>query len=248
MDGTVDQIKQRLSRLLSNVDDAIPSLHLALRSIGSHESAISPSHLLHASRILTGASATFTIKFYSLFTANVRAASDTKPFTWKEEFHKAQLSIENKGFDHTVLIKEDLDDGLYHEEEGKECPLQVSRIDRMYYTQSGELLNIEDAKSPVLVIKVLKHKKQDKTLKVEETSPDIDKDELKDANWYAVELCKEDPKESSDSEDGEKKEEAKPNPMNLLLLEAVIKLALLEVSEQMDHMEASDELLNLYMA
>ncbi|KAI8876934.1 hypothetical protein K501DRAFT_261354 [Backusella circina FSU 941] len=260
--GSVDQIKMRLSRLLSNVDDAIPSLHLALRSIGSHDATISPSHLLHASRILMGHTGIFSVKFYSLFTANVRTTTttDTKPFTWKEEFHKAQLSLkrdQDPERDYKVLVKEDLDDGLYHEEvnekggeaEGNICALDVSCIERMYYTQSGELLNIEDAKSPVLVIKVLKQKKQvDKKVKVEETSPDIDKDELQDANWYAVELWSEDEDSDSDNDDDTKTRTVKVNPMNLLLLEATIKLAMLEVSEQMDHMEASDELLNLYMA
>lgn len=249
-----DQVKSRLRRLLNNIDDAIPSLHLSLRSIENKmgTASISPSQLIQASHILSGKSKTFVVKLYSLFAANQRASS-ADAFTWKEEFHKADATCIRKGkkFDYSLVITEDFDDGLYHEEgeEKQKLDIDVGHIDRMYYTQSGELLNIEDAKSPVLVLKVSKTKKkteEDDVVHVKESNPEIRKEELKENDWYAIGLWS-----ANDETDEEEEEPSKKPPidstMNLLLLENVVKLALLEITEQMDHTVASDELINLYM-
>lgn len=261
-----DQVKARLKQLLTNVDDAIPSLHLSLRSIENKTgtTAVSPAKLIQASNILKGKNAVFCVKLYSLFSANQRAAS-AEAFTWKEEFFKASLVVKSTGeFSYELVITEDTDDGRYHEEGEHEIKrIDVSHIDRMYYTQSGELLNIEDSKSPVLVMKVNKHQKDDASkesvVEVKETAPEIAREELQESDWYAVGLWTEEVIES-DSDDEEEEEEnteksssrsSKPlpfeNQLNLLLLESVVKLALLETTEQMNHINASDELITLYM-
>ncbi|CAO3592608.1 unnamed protein product [Absidia cylindrospora] len=193
---------------------------------------------------------------------------------------RKQPSSTHIGYD--VVLKEDTNDGLYHDadEQPKEWRWQVDCIKRMFYTKSGKLLNIEDARTSVLVIKLLKNKKQDDDnnddtndstpspiMKANEASPDIHRDELQLADWFALEIWtdKEDSDDSEDSEDDNQDNDTKqqqtttttkdglgplePSPlMNLLLLESVIKLALLEVTEQMNHLNASDELLNMYMA
>lgn len=278
-----EQVKSRLKRLLSNVDEAIPSLHLSLRSIENKEGKanVSPAKLIQSSSILSGhqKERKFVVKLYSLFTANYREAS-AQAFTWKEEFHKCNLVVNKKEAgekgkrDYALEITEDTDDGLYHEEgeEKQQLIIDISHIDRMYYTQSGELLNIEDAKSPVLVMKVVKNVKKstsddEKLIEVKETAPEIQKEELSEANWYAVGLWteeEEEEEEEEDSDDENSTDDKKTNPtasssvsslsinsntfsMNLLLLESLIKLALLEITEQMDHMNASDELITLYM-
>lgn len=259
-----DQVKSRLKRLLSNVDDAIPSLHLSLRSIEnkSGKVTLSPSKLIQASSILMGKETKFKVKLYSLFAANQREPSATA-FTWKEEFHKCDLvvnKIEQEKRDYELVMTEDTNDGLYHEEgeEKQKLIIDINRIQRMYYTQSGELLNIEDSKSPVLVIKVSKAKVQDednnsdeKLIQVKETAPEIIKEELKESDWYAIGLSDDDDdNDGSDSEDGRTKSNvsnASEFTLSLLLLESVVKLALLEISEQMNHLYASDELLSLYM-
>lgn len=267
-----DQVKARLKQLLANVDDAIPSLHLSLRSIENKTgtSAVSPAKLIQASNILKGKHVVFCVKLYSLFSANQRAAS-ADAFTWKEEFFKASLVVKSTGeFSYELSITEDTDDGRYHEEgEQQTKHIDVSHIDRMYYTQSGELLNIEDSKSPVLVMKVNKHDRDDESkesiVEVKETAPEIVREELQESDWYAVGLWTEDVVESdSDNEEEEEEEEEKAKKkssdssssskslpfdtqLNLLLLESVIKLALLETTEQMNHINASDELITLYM-
>jgi hypothetical protein len=284
-----EQVKARLKRLLANVDDAIPSLHLSLRSIenksGKH--TVSPAKLVQASSILLGQQqGQFKVKLYSLFAANQRAAS-AEAFTWKEEYHKCDLVVVNKTKkareeekrDYGLIITEDLNDGLYHEEgEGKQqLEIDISHIERMYYTQSGELLNIEDSKSPVLVMKVLKKvdnsSEDEKVIEVKETAPEIIKEELQESDWYAIGLSTDEEEDEDDDDDDENDSESTATavkavannkksaastdnvssgttidiPMNLLLLESVIKLALLEISEQMNHLNASDELIALYM-
>ncbi|CEP13486.1 hypothetical protein [Parasitella parasitica] len=257
-----DQVKARLKLLLSNVDDAIPSLHLSLRSIENKTGtvAVSPAKLIQASSILKGKDVVFCVKLYSLFSAVSRAAS-VDAFTWKEEFFKASLVIKSKGdFEYQLEITEDTNDGRYHEEgESQTKVLDVSRIDRMYYTQSGELLNIEDSKTPVLVMKVNKHEKdgdsKETVVQVKESAPEIVKEELQESDWYAVGLWTEQPADDSDSDDDSDQQKndgpqltaSSDSQLNLLQLESVIKLALLETTEQMDHTLASDELITLYM-
>ncbi|KAI8366952.1 RanGTP-binding protein-domain-containing protein [Choanephora cucurbitarum] len=244
-----EQVKRRLRQLLEEIDDTIPSLHLSLRSIENRagKPRLSLSRLVQASHLLTDQSCLMDVRLYSLFSANQAANG----FTWKEEFHKATLTIAQ----HRISLKENLDDGLYHDEKEKELKMDIEKIKRMYYTQSGQLLNIEDAKSPVLVIKLAKTQKakKDVVVEVKEATPEIIKEELQAFDWYAIELWS-DPKASdSDSDDDSTKEEIpkeekKPTqPQNLLLLETIIKLALLEITEDMNHLEASDDLLTLYM-
>ncbi|KAI9273752.1 RanGTP-binding protein-domain-containing protein [Sporodiniella umbellata] len=247
-----ESIQRRLQKLLSNVDDTVPSLHLALRSIENKAGRLtaSPSRLVRASALLSGPKKTFVLKLYSLFTANA------KGFTWKEEFRKCQLSVEKQGgWELQLVIQEDVNDGLYHEGEGEKMVVQVDNIQRMYHTQSGELLNIEDLKSSVLVLKVSKKKEESKTeskIETKDSSPEIIQEELRVSNWYAFGLYDDDQSEEEDddeNEEGSKHEPLKkPDPFDLLLLESVIKLGLLESTEQLSHLEASDELINLYMA
>ncbi|GBC03591.1 hypothetical protein RclHR1_05200002 [Rhizophagus clarus] len=85
----------------------------------------------------------------------------------------------NKEFIYELALTEDLNDGRYHEEfdtediakqketksklgkpnetiPGKVLRIPVSDISRLYYTSSGNLLNIEESRSPVLVLKIIK--------------------------------------------------------------------------------------------
>lgn len=274
---TGESLCPRLRELLSRVDDAIPSLHLALRSLTDATVAYSPAMLLQASHALVQAkqnqSPVFPLRLYSLFAANIRDTSTThKTFTWKEELFKCDLTLQHKPpYDLELHIKEDLDDGRYHEddEEGQTIRMDVKSVQKMYYTKSGTLLDIDDAKSPVLVFKVLKQAPatpSDEGVQVKEAQPEIERSELQEANWYAVALWPEDEDEDEDEDDSDdeegsknkkekgKKDTAKTNAqaqgtqdINLLLLESVVRLGLLETSEQMDHLSASDDLLNLYM-
>ncbi|KAI7855892.1 RanGTP-binding protein-domain-containing protein [Circinella umbellata] len=274
-------VRSRLKTLLASVDVSIPSLHLALRSLESpsDKKYISSSKLLQASAILKKTrKCQFKLRLYSLFAANARE-DNTAGFTWKEEFAKCQLQInsnkkeeEKDGhydkFAYELKLIEDLDDGRYHEEnEGpRTLTFDLSNLKKMYYTRSGALLNIEDSKAAVLVLKVVKKKDMNEkeeeagNIEVKEENPEIIQSELKQADWYAVEIWTNGDDEDDDEDDDEGKDKKSKTPTkiqqqpqqleqpSLLLLESVIKLALLEISEQMDHLDASDDLINLYMA
>ncbi|KAI7869902.1 RanGTP-binding protein-domain-containing protein [Spinellus fusiger] len=294
-----EAMAMRLRQLIHNVDDCVPFLHLALRSLKTEKQSIASARLLAASHLLKQATLQqknpkdpkdpkdpkiqkihklpFCLRLYSLFAANARSA-EKSPFTWKEEFHKCTLSIlslEKDPHHYQLMLTEDLDDGLYHEEledqekssTGKSLVIDIARVKRMYYTQSGALLNIEDAVSAVLVLKVQTNidpsGPQAQTL---QETPHIGHEELQQADWYAVEMWteqeeeeeqqqqqKEEEEEEEEEEQQQQQQQQQPQPQqksptSLLLLESVIRLALLEVTEHMDHLEASDELIDLYMA
>ncbi|CAG8791089.1 32586_t:CDS:2, partial [Racocetra persica] len=90
--------------------------------------------------------------------------------------HDVKENEERREYMYELIIVEDLNDGRYHEEFDNDCPakqlaeeaklgkhsqcipgkikrIPVGEISRLYYTSSGSLLNIEDSKSPVLVLK-----------------------------------------------------------------------------------------------
>ncbi|CAG8741785.1 13417_t:CDS:2 [Cetraspora pellucida] len=107
---------------------------------------------------------------------------------------------EEREYIYELIIVEDLNDGRYHEEFDNDGPaiqlaeeaklgqqsqsipgkikrIPVGEISRLYYTSSGSLLNIEDSKSPVLVLKVIKGLSKAHLLKAhDETTRNIDLD------------------------------------------------------------------------
>ncbi|CDS05657.1 hypothetical protein LRAMOSA08185 [Lichtheimia ramosa] len=269
--NTDDYVRQRLRHLLNHIDDTVPSLYLALRNIPS-KASLSLSRLVQASAVLQSSpSEPFYLRLYSLF-----AASASGVLSWKEEYPKCQLVIQktdntDHSFARKLVITEDLNDGRFHEEGEKPhtLTLDMENLKRMYYTRSGTLLTLEDSREAVLVLKVLKNSPsiEDKDsvssssspqIKAKEKDPKIERDELQEADWYALEIWKngnDDDEDEDDEEDKDKKDTTikKKDTTNgmeeksLLLLESVIKLSLLEITERMSHLRASDDLLRLYM-
>ncbi|KAI7887174.1 Ran-binding-domain-containing protein [Lichtheimia hyalospora FSU 10163] len=281
--NTDEYVRQRLRHLLNHIDDTVPSLYLALRNIPS-KTSLSLSRLVQASAVLQSSpSQPFYLRLYSLF-----AASASGVLSWKEEYPKCQLVIgradnEDHPFARKLLITEDFDDDRFHEEGEKPqtLTLDLENLKRMYYTRSGTLLNLEDSREAVLVLKILKKtpSSEDKDashspssspqIKAKEKNPKIERDELQEADWYALEIWKNGESNGEEEEDDEDQEEKKEgneknenennnntktkNTTNgmegksLLLLESVIKLSLLESVERMNHLKASDDLIRLYM-
>ncbi|RIA92566.1 RanGTP-binding protein [Glomus cerebriforme] len=158
----------------------------------------------------------------------------------------------NKEFIYELILTEDLNDGRYHEEfdtgdlvkqketrakldkpnetiPGKIIRIPVSDISRLYYTSSGSLLNIEESRSPVLVLKIIKGLSKSRIIKegvvnAKDTdsnplyvlpiviTPEKRKKESKyqmNAEFYALELFQEsdDIPNTSDQELNEEEEE-----------------------------------------
>ncbi|KAH8554318.1 RanGTP-binding protein-domain-containing protein [Umbelopsis sp. PMI_123] len=271
---TPEFVAQQLRKVLQRVDDTIPWLQLALRTSdiekGTRRGAnASSSRLLRAASILQqckddgGKTIEFNMRLYSMFLGNVRP-STAKDFTWKEDYHKCKVTLTRKlAFKYDVLIEEDLNDLRYHEEGEKagELKFDINTLQRMYYTKSGELLNIEDSKTPVLVLKITK----DATVGAAEQPTDdktststlktISSDEAHTATWFALEEWKEEEDDSDDEEaENNRKEieqgsQARKVPFHptLAILEAAIRLAQLEITEEMDILQAGDDLIDSYM-
>jgi RanGTP-binding protein len=272
---TPDFVVLQLRNVLQRVDDTIPWLQLALRTSdiekGTRRGAnASTSRLLRAAFVLRqckddGKPIEFNLRLYSMFLGNVRP-STAKDFTWKEDYHKCKVTLTKKSaFKYELNIEEDLNDLRYHEEGEKAGQLHfdISSLQRMYYTKSGELLNIEDSKTPVLVLKITK----DTASSVAETSSDsksntstlktISSDEAHAATWYALEEWKENEDESDNEDDETPQKEKAQDPSSetqkipfhptLPILEATIRLAQLEATEEMDVLQAGDDLIDLYM-
>jgi hypothetical protein len=104
----------------------------------------------------------FCLKVYTVFAASAHNASlARKEVTWKEEHAKSRVQLVRVSNDDTkyayeLRIDEDFDDGRYHDkaEEPRSRSIDVSIITRLFFSASGQLLAIEESRSPVLVIKL----------------------------------------------------------------------------------------------
>ncbi|KAG2179217.1 hypothetical protein INT43_002067 [Umbelopsis isabellina] len=280
--ATPEFIVQQLRQVLQRVDDTIPWLQLALRSSdiekGTRRTLISSSRMLRAASALqhvkNGKKMVFAMRLYSMFLGNVRP-NTAQDFTWKEEYHKCTVTLvkrESGEFEYELNLLEDFNDLRYHDEDEKPAELKfdVRTLERMYYTKSGELLNIEDTRAPVLVLKITKEptvtgdnasiKSDNQSEQSAEgkaatsTLKSISKDEAHQATWYALEEWQDDEDDEDDDEVAVKEEKTKsidqatPFKPTLTILEATIRLAQLEMTEQMDLLQASDDLIDLYMS
>ncbi|KAK9474832.1 RanGTP-binding protein-domain-containing protein [Dipodascopsis tothii] len=128
----------------------------------------------------------FALKMYTVFQGTARnplsgAASSVQ---WKEEHAKCRAAVfrvpaaadgrrrpQPLRYDYALVVTEDLNDGRYHDElDRKDAPkedadgfiggrsreIPISIITRLFFSASGRLLEIDDAISPVLVLKLNK--------------------------------------------------------------------------------------------
>ncbi|KAI8051200.1 RanGTP-binding protein-domain-containing protein [Syncephalis plumigaleata] len=218
-----------------------------------------------------------------------------------------------------LVLEEDFNDGLYHEElvdrdesnddteiRGREWRIPVEEVERLYYSSSGRLLEIEGARHPVLVLKVVKGagRMRSAELVCPSTPPAVAATgahgsiaEPANVEWYAIELYQEGDMvgDATDEEDEEEEEEeeqeekeatsssasstnsngtsntkleeaspfivdpaplpvheaAKPTAAAMIgtlsLLEFMVRLSALEVCLQRSHLEAPDEMINLFL-
>jgi hypothetical protein len=228
----------------------------------------------------------------------------------------AQVSTSD-GLDYVydLVLEEDFNDGLYHEElvdqdesenteiRGREWRIPVEEVERLYYSSSGRLLEIEGARHPVLVLKVVKGAGKMRSIEVNRpstpptttTTQQGSTIEPANVDWYAIELYQEgdmvgdatDEEEEEEEEFDEENEEATrntnspnsskidtakleeaspftvdPAPLpvheaakptaaamigTLSLLEFMVRLSALEVCLQRSHLEAPDEMINLFL-
>jgi len=107
-------IVKQIKKLLTQIEDAVPLINLAITTSGANLSTqlpatISPSRLLQASTFVTSGDTqysisparsvqigpTFTLSLYMLFSGHLRPENeeDVRQSTWKEVIHKAKLKM-----------------------------------------------------------------------------------------------------------------------------------------------------------
>lgn len=110
----------------------------------------------------------FTVVLYTSFSQPSKSDGPLD-VRWQETFAKSDLYIKrvvsaSQKFSYVICIDEDLNDGRYHEETvgkptsapvfGKKLEISLQRMSLLCYTVSGRLLNISQAKSPVLALQL----------------------------------------------------------------------------------------------
>lgn len=175
----VARVQESMDELLKRVEEAIPLIQLALTTSGANLSSnlppsVSPARLLQASdalrtaeRVFNASSGTqdvqvgpvFEIKSYTTFSASARdpKLAQNGDITWKEDMARCEVSIwqrRKRGYHYYLRLVENQDDGRYHEDAARVVKIDVSKVTRLFFSASGKLLEIEDAKSPVLVLKI----------------------------------------------------------------------------------------------
>ncbi|CAJ0832717.1 1904_t:CDS:2 [Entrophospora sp. SA101] len=180
-----------------------------------------------------------------------------------------------------LVLIEDLNDGRYHDEFDIEDPkkqkeiksklekpnvsipgkikrIPVTSISRLFYNSSGSLLNIEESKSPVLVLKVMKSlsssklpindkNDSDSTISGDEVDEGIEIEKEKMIN-KKIENKNTTSNTYNDDDDIDDDNETMVSNINTLsVLEYILRLSALEVSEQTNHLEVADEKINLFL-
>ncbi|KAK6465201.1 Ran-specific GTPase-activating protein 30 [Scheffersomyces coipomensis] len=177
--------------------------------------------------------------------------------SWKETFARSEVSIrrtksteEKQTYDYRLEIREDFNDGRYHDHEEESPQVKVyniKMIQRLFFTASGKLLKLDDRSSPVLILKLIDEVKSTEEwvafgeLNVGEFDDDDDEEEDEEVD-------------DDDEEDGEniKKNKKKRAPVqqkanSLSLLEYMLRLTKLQQVEQQSIMKVKDEILSLYL-
>lgn len=129
---------------------------------------------------------TFSITSYTTFSSSSQVA-------WKEDMARAQLSLyqTQEKFHYYLKLEENFDDGRYHDDKPRVSEIDVSKITRLFFSASGKLLEIEDSKSPVLVVKINEADLEDED----------EEDEEEKVTWLAIESWSRDVEEDDEEED-----------------------------------------------
>ncbi|EEB05774.2 ran GTPase binding protein [Schizosaccharomyces japonicus yFS275] len=118
----------------------------------------------------------FDMILYTIFSGHSRGATanDDAIVSWKETYAKAKITVERKRHANSkhaycITLNEDLNDGRYHDEiagmpsptkgaflQGRKRTIPVSQVRKISYSLSGQLLDLEQARTPVLAIQLSK--------------------------------------------------------------------------------------------
>ena len=228
---SIEKVCNDLEVLLTNFDSHIPYLQLSLTASGisfgtNLAKHISLSRLMTASHKLRDCDLAIKsgdvrerfatvgskihIRLYSLFFGSIRTKSNHQ-WTWTEKYPRAFLSLERMNekstFSYQLRIERDLDDGLVHDADNadeNEIVISLPCIRKLFYSNAGRLLKIEDSLLPCLIIKFQSLQGdttvKSKSKKKEPTVPTTPSKQPAELVWYAFEYLSEDALQSSNGE------------------------------------------------
>ncbi|KAI8895992.1 RanGTP-binding protein-domain-containing protein [Globomyces pollinis-pini] len=260
-----------LQDIIREINDLIPILTLAIQSndllainATNTSSPISNQLLLKSSYYLTRlqkksntpgpqTSMEFhlNIKLYTLFQSSINK-SNKIDWLWKEEFVYGHVTIDKieTDFGFQMKIIENLDDGRYHEEneDARVTVIPIENIIKLYYTTSGDLLNISDYQLPVLVAK-LNNGNDDEWIALELYTTETDEDDG-DADLVELDDDRTDLVQHQVHPDlptpSESQTSHSTQLTNLNVLEYMLKLCILETMEQQSHLDVNNQILLKY--
>lgn len=148
----------------------------------------------------------FSLKLYTVFLATAHNATVLrKDVTWKEELARCTVHVvrvaskDGMRYAYELKVTEDFNDGRYHEEETpRSRTIDVSVITRLFFSASGQLLAIEESKSPVLVLKLNKAFHPGNVIAENESFNADD-----GVEWLAFEVFDTDDSDTEDSDDSD---------------------------------------------
>ncbi|CAL9728219.1 ran-specific GTPase-activating protein 30 [Monosporozyma unispora] len=263
----IQSLEVYMTNLLKQIENVTPFINLSLTTSGANLNStlsknISPSLLLNASNhviesnkdvsAISAVGPTFEVTLYTIF---YNSSNADNPITWKETMKRASIIInrvrskDSNKYDYTINIKQNLDDGRYHNEEEtdniRDLTLHVEKIKRLVFNVSGKLLRLEENDNPVLILKT----------ESEYKSSDI--------NWYAFgsydapdlsESEEEDEEEDTTSENSEEEfkdaSETSNSPevsTSVSLLEYILRLISLQHDDGKSILNITDERLSFYL-
>lgn len=281
---SVKLIEAELLKLHAALNEIVPFINLAITAIGLNikttlPTTLSLSKLLHASQCFTPRAThadlepvgpMFDFKLFSVFYNPSRLkyvdglSALLNAITWKEEFARCLVQLIRKRgtscqFYYQLLVEENLDDGLYHENERpQKKQYLIKAVVSQYFTASGKLLRLESSNSPLIVLKISNGPGYDyvafsstdmfsKSDEKDESDEDFESGESDDGDNNSNSLSKKGSKlQSSRVKETYEKEGEEVND-DLGLFQYLIKLAAVEEIEQRALLNISDEKLMLLL-
>ncbi|OWB83461.1 hypothetical protein B5S33_g2091 [[Candida] boidinii] len=280
-EDTVKQCQITIKEILNKIDESIPIINLSMTTSGINlrngvdTSDISLGRLIQCSNYLIQSNSKkftsgspvgpkFDLRLFNIFynPANHKAGNG-ESVTWREKFSRSSVWIKRVApngaavrFNYKLCIKENFDDGRYHEAEGdsKETPIlmeySICDIKKIFFGASGKLLKLDDINSPVLILKIVNEENKTEWIALgEKITYDSDEEELEE------ELEEEEEEQEEEQGNGDSKKldniedesDILPTENSLSSLEYLLRLSLLQVIDQISITEIKDERIKLFL-
>lgn len=275
----IKSLEVYMTNLLKQIENVTPFINLSLTTSGTNLSStlskkISPNLLLNASNYIVennrhykvnpNVGPSFEVTLYTIF---YNSSNIDNPIIWKETMKRANVVIKRAndskidGYNYTISIRQNFDDGRYHNEDevrDHELVLNIGQIKKLVFNVSGRLLRLEENDNPVLILK---------------TESDTTPDGNPSIKWYALggydepELSDSEDEEQEEVEEKEEEEEEDQNDTkdqfkdaldtcirnelpvsrSVALLEYIIRLLSLQHNDEKSLLDITDERLSIYL-